>query len=270
MNRVAIITGGAGGMGLACAKILGKDHTLVICDLNQDKLDDARAELEQLDITVKTIICDICDSGSVQNLFAEAKELGSIRCVVHTAGISPQMGDPRTILNVNTLGTVNIATAALEVATEGFALVNVASMAGYMLPSILIPKRSFKYAFSNREKLISRLLARCRLMPTQFYRSGFAYAISKNFVIWYSKKMAEPFGNKGARSLSVSPGTFDTQMGRLEEKSGSAELLKTAALKRFGKPEEMAELPAFCASEKASYLTGTDILCDGGVVASRS
>ena len=87
MNRVAIITGGAGGMGLACAKILGKDHTLVICDLNQDKLDDARAELEQLDITVKTIICDICDSGSVQNLFAEAKELGMERVCIISNGL---------------------------------------------------------------------------------------------------------------------------------------------------------------------------------------
>ena len=58
-------------------------------------------------------------------------------------------------------------------------------------------------------------------------------------------------------------------MGRLEEVSGSAEMLKKAAMKRFGRPEEIAELLAFCASDKASYLTGVDIVCDGGVVASR-
>lgn len=81
--------------------------------------------------------------------------------------------------------------------------------------------------------------------------------------------MRDSSAKKGARIVSVSPGSFDTAMGRLEEKSGSAEMLKTAALKRFGKPDEIAEVLAFCASEKAGYLTGTDVLCDGGVCAGR-
>jgi len=57
-------------------------------------------------------------------------------------------------------------------------------------------------------------------------------------------------------------------MGRLEEQSGSGAMLRRAALKRFGRPEEVAELLAFCASDRASYLTGIDILCDGGVISS--
>lgn len=100
-------------------------------------------------------------------------------------------------------------------------------------------------------------------------KKGMAYSISKNFVVWYSQKNAGKFGQKGARIVSVSPASFDTEMGRLEEKSGSAEMLETAAIKRFGRPEEIAEVLAFCASDKASYLTGTDILCDGGTVAGR-
>ncbi len=67
--------------------------------------------------------------------------------------------------------------------------------------------------------------------------------------------------------MLVRAGTIDTAMGRLEEKSGSAELLSFAALKRFGKPEEVAELLAFCASDRASYMTGIDIPCDGGLIA---
>jgi NAD(P)-dependent dehydrogenase (short-subunit alcohol dehydrogenase family) len=104
-------------------------------------------------------------------------------------------------------------------------------------------------------------------MPKELYRTGMAYGISKNFVVWLSQFSAAKFGAKGARILSVSPGVFDTEMGRLEEKSGSADMLKTAALKRFGKPHEIAAVLAFCASEKAGYLTGTDVLCDGGVIA---
>jgi NAD(P)-dependent dehydrogenase (short-subunit alcohol dehydrogenase family) len=68
--------------------------------------------------------------------------------------------------------------------------------------------------------------------------------------------------------LSVSPGSFDTEMGRLE--SSQADFLGKGALGRFGRPEEIAELLAFCASERASYLTGVDVLCDGGLTAGRS
>lgn len=270
MNNVAIITGGAGGMGLACAKILGKTHQVVICDITQKKLDSASQELAELNIQSRALFCDITDQNSVAKLFEEASTLGHIACVVHTAGISPQMANPEAILKVNSLGTIHITKAALKIATEGFALVNVASMAGHMLPSILIPKRAYKYALSDTDKMLKKQLFPCHFMPKKLYRNGMAYSISKNFVIWYSQRMAGAFGEKGARIVSVSPGSFDTQMGRLEEESGSAAMLKTAAFKRFGRPEEIAELLAFCVSDKASYITGTDILCDGGVIAGRT
>ncbi|MDZ4235034.1 MAG: SDR family oxidoreductase, partial [Dietzia sp.] len=70
------------------------------------------------------------------------------------------------------------------------------------------------------------------------------------------------------RIVSVSPGSVDTEMGRLEEQSGAGAMVADAAVPRWGKPEEMAELLAFCASDRAGYLTGTDILNDGGVIAS--
>lgn len=271
MTAVAIITGGAGGMGLATARILGADHTLLLADLNQQNLDTAKAELDKAGMTCETAICDVTDRDSIDALFSMARTLGSLRCVVHTAGLSPQMADPETIMRVNALGTIYIADAALENACEGFALVNVASMSAYMLPSAIIPTRAFRHALSSSaEKFLKKALFPIRLIPGDFPKKGLAYGISKNFVMWYSRKRAGEFGAKGARILSVSPGSFDTAMGRLEEKSGSAAMLKTAALKRFGTPEEIANVLAFCASEKAGYLTGVDVLCDGGVIAGRS
>ncbi|MBT2532406.1 SDR family oxidoreductase [Arthrobacter sp. ISL-48] len=62
----------------------------------------------------------------------------------------------------------------------------------------------------------------------------------------------------------TSPGSFDTPMGELEKDSGAADLLKTSAIKRFGKPGDIAAVLAFCAGEAPGYLTGTDILVDGG------
>lgn len=269
MKNISVITGGAGGMGLATARIVGRDHHLVICDLNPQRLAQAQAELQQSGIACETRVCDITDATAVQQLIHDAAQLGRLASVIHTAGLSPQMAGPEMILKVNALGTVHVADACLRHAGEGFALVNLASMAAHMFPALLLPTRSYPLAWTNPEAFVHSIARRCRLMPKDLYRKGMAYGISKHFVIWLGRDRAGAFGEKGARILSVSPGSFDTEMGRLEEKSGSAEMLKTAALKRFGRPEEIAELLAFCASAKASYLTGTDLLCDGGVIAGR-
>ncbi len=269
-TKLAVITGGAGGMGFATAKILGRDHHVLIVDMNRDRLDAAALELREQGISCDIAVCDISQRDAVDDLARQACELGYVAAVVHSAGISPQMAPAEQILRVNALGTVNIAEAFLAIAEEGFALVNVASNAAYMAPSIIMPTRAYHYASEAPETFVKKVMFRVNLIPKDFYRKGMAYSISKNFVKWYSAASAAKFGEKNCRILSVSPGTFDTAMGRLEEKSGSMEMLKTAALKRPGRPEEIAEVLAFCASSKASYLTGVDVLCDGGVIAGRA
>lgn len=114
---------------------------------------------------------------------------------------------------------------------------------------------------------MAEMTATCSMAPEEA-RSGFAYTVSKSFVKWYSSSQAERFNGRGIRIVSVSPGSIDTEMGRLEEQAGAGALVADAAVPRWGRPEEMAELLAFCAGDKAGYLTGTDILNDGGVIAS--
>lgn len=264
MSRSAIITGGAGGMGLATAAILGRDHDVLLADLDRGRLDEAAARLAGQGIEVATSICDITERASVQSMFAQAQALGDLRAVVHTAGVSPRMGDAETIVRINALGTVYVTEAALTVASPGSALVNVSSIAGHLLPSALRPVRAFRSALSGDPDRMAAALTRLSELTPGSGGPGTAYSLSKAFVIWYSERMAAAFGRKSARILSVSPGSFDTEMGRLEKKSGSERMVALAALKRFGTPEEIAELLAFCVSEKPGYLTGTDILCDGG------
>jgi NAD(P)-dependent dehydrogenase (short-subunit alcohol dehydrogenase family) len=266
MATSAIITGGAGGMGLATARLLGADHRIVLADLDQARLDTAAAALAEDGIEAGTVVCDITDRESVAGLFQEAATGGPVRAVVHTAGVSPQMGDAALMIRINALGTVNLAQAALRVAGEGFALVNVSSIAGHMIPRVVAPQRSYPLALTDPERFAAKLTAAANRAPRRL-RPGLAYGISKHFVIWCSQAMAARFGAEGARILSVSPGSFDTAMGRLEEKSGSGRLVDHAAMRRYGRPEEVAEVLAFCASERPGYLTGTDILCDGGVKA---
>tara|TARA_Y100001978_G_C23694949_1_gene436978 strand:- start:2032 stop:2880 length:849 start_codon:yes stop_codon:yes gene_type:complete len=269
MKNISLITGGAGGMGLASAKIIGKDHDLILCDLNEEHLKRAQQELADLGIEAETMICDVSNQSAVEEAILYAAGKGHLASIIHTAGVSPQMGKADLIMKINALGTIYITEAFLKVAKPESALINIASMAGYLIPGLILPKRAYKYALSDQTKFFKKMMSRVNLFP-QKQRAGLSYSISKNFVSWYSKKSAAQFGAKGARILSISPGSFDTDMGRLEEKSGSAAMLGMAAIKRFGKPEEIAELIAFMASTKQGYTTGIDIPCDGGVTAGYS
>ncbi|ULN35278.1 SDR family oxidoreductase [Mycolicibacterium smegmatis] len=267
MRTVSVITGGAGGMGVATAKIVGKEHAVVLCDVRQDRLDTAATALAEVGITPTVVKCDVTDRHAVNRLFATTAGLGTLASVIHTAGVSPSMGDAEYVIRTNAIGTATINEAFYAAAPRGSAIVNVASMAAHLLPEEMIPTGLFPQAMHAPDAFLKDLLAACEIVPEEA-RSGIAYALSKNFVRWYSSSQAERFTGRGLRIVSVSPGSVDTEMGRLEEKAGAGALVADAAVPRWGKPEEMAELFAFCASDRAGYLTGTDILNDGGVVAS--
>jgi NAD(P)-dependent dehydrogenase (short-subunit alcohol dehydrogenase family) len=267
MSRVSVVTGGAGGMGVATAKIVGRDHTVVLCDVRQDRLDIAAATLKDLGITPVAVNCDVTDRQAVARLFETASGLGTVASVVHTAGVSPSMGDADYVMRTNALGTLNVNEAFFRTAGEGSAIVNVASMAAHMLPEEMTPTGQFPRALQDEDAFVADMLAACNVVPDEM-RSGIAYSVSKSFVRWYSTSQAERFNGRGLRIVSVSPGSIDTEMGRLEEQAGAGAMVADAAVPRWGKPEEMAELFAFCVSDKAGYLTGTDILNDGGVIAS--
>ncbi|WP_375405838.1 SDR family NAD(P)-dependent oxidoreductase [uncultured Amnibacterium sp.] len=264
MTQTAVITGGAGGMGLATAKLMGKDHRVVIVDLDQTRLDAAAVELAAAGVEVDTVVCDITDRASVDRALEQAASKGDhVRAVVHTAGVSPQMGSAAKVARINGTGTVNVTQAYLARAGEGDVLVNVASTAGHGLPKVLLPSGAFRLAEKNPAAFEAAIVRRARVGGKKWH-SGIAYGISKAFVLWYTRAQAVAFGARGARIVSVSPGSFDTAMGRLEKDHGASEFLKVSAIKRFGKPEEIAAVLAFCASTGPGYLTGMDILVDGG------
>jgi NAD(P)-dependent dehydrogenase (short-subunit alcohol dehydrogenase family) len=267
LSRVAVITGGAGGMGLATAKVVGREHAIVLCDVRQDRLDGAVAALEGLGIEVAAVTGDVTDRTAVAEMFQIATSLGVVVSVIHTAGVSPSMGDAEYVTRTNALGTLHVNEAFHAAAPAGSAIVNVASMAAYLVPEELIPTAAFPTALDDEDAFMAVVRSTCDAMP-EASRSAFAYAVSKSFVKWYSASQAERFNGRGQRIVSVSPGSVDTEMGKLEERNGAGAIVADFAVPRWGNAEEMADLFAFCASDRAGYLTGTDILVDGGVVAS--
>lgn len=254
-------------MGVATAAVVGRDHTVVLGDVRTDRLDAAAATLAEAGVEAVAVECDVTDPPAVEALFDAARTRGTIASVIHTAGVSPSMGAADYIMRTNAMGTVHVDEAFFRIAEPGAAVVNVASMAAHLLPDEIIPTERFPLALSDQDRFLAEMASVCAMAPPEA-QPGLAYAVSKSFVRWYSAAQAERFNGRGLRILSVSPGSTDTEMGRLEEQAGAGALVTDAAVPRWGRPEEMAELLAFCAGDRAGYLTGTDILNDGGVVAS--
>lgn len=175
------------------------------------------------------------------------------------------MGDAEKILRGNALGTVNINDAFYEVMAPGGCVIGTSSMSAYLAPQFIMPQGAYKFARTDREKFIKKLLARASIAP-KGARPGLAYAISKHFVIWFAKTDAARFGTKNVRCLSVTPGNFDTPMGALESEQADV-FKKHSALKRNGRPEEIAALFTLLLDERLGFLTGADIIMDGGVIA---
>lgn len=253
-------------MGLETARLMGREHSIIICGRSIKKLENAVRGLKEEGIEVEAFACDVSDYRSVEKLAIYAKEKGKIAAVIHAAGMSPHMGDARQIMEVNALGTINVNNAFYQVMEEGSCIIDVSSMSAYLTPKLIMPVGLYKYSTQDPELFMKKVMNRVNLFPAKV-RSGVSYGISKHFVIWFAKQDAARFGKKGIRVISVSPGNFETPMGELEKEEADS-YTKYCAIKRFGRVEEIASLFAYCTSKSAGYLTGVDILCDGGLVAS--
>lgn len=262
MEKVCVITGGGSGMGLAAAKFMPKDKIIVVSGRTEKKLLNAVAELEALGYKAYAKSCDTSDRAKVQELVRFAASLGEVTTVINSAGLSPAMSDPETIIRVNALGTVYINQEFSKVMQRGV-IVDVASNSAYILPSFMIMKKTYQLADVDEGKFVSKLLKMTKMVKEGYQRSGFAYAMSKNFVVWYAKKSAFEYGPKGIRVVSLSPGLIATDMGNLEKGAGGS-LIGYAAEKRMGTAEELGFAIATVADERNGYLAGVDVLVDGG------
>ena len=265
MKTVCVITGGGSGMGLAAAKFMPKEKIIVVTGRTLSKLEKAVEELKELGYEAYAKTCDTSKREDVIALADYAAELGVIKNVIHSAGLSPAMAKPETLMRVNALGTVYVNQEFSKRMNEGGVIVDVSSNSAYMLPDFLASKKTFALAETNEELFLKKSLKMSKMIKDEYKSSGLAYGLSKKFVIWYAAKCAYEYGEKKIRVVSLSPGLVATDMGNLEAKEG-AMLLETAAEKRMGLPEELGYAIATVADERNGYLAGVDILCDGGSV----
>lgn len=257
---VVVITG-SGGIGLACARRLGAGHQLVLAEANQDRLDVVVPTLEDEGYDVHGHQTDVSEPASVEGLAKLVADLGPVATVVHTAGLSPTMASGQRILAVNLRGTALMIDAFGPLAVEGTVGVFIASMAGHLFP--MEPDREAAVATAEVADIVGATGLPGDVDPAT------AYGVSKRGVMVRVAAAARTWGMKGARIVSVSPGMIATGMGHQESAAQPmmAEMLRQSPVPRLGTPSEIAAAVAWLAGPEAAFVTGTDLLIDGGVVA---
>ena len=257
---IAIVTGAAGGMGSASARALAADgwDNLLLCDRSAEALEAVAVPLRAAGTKVAVLTGDIADPAFPGQMIAAIGDQ-PIAAFVHTAGISPGMGDAARILVVNLDATVRLIDAVRPRMAPGAAAVLYASNSAHMpMP----PEASAAFWAPLPE---GGALALAHFAE----RPELAYPLSKIGVRALVKREAKSFGAHGARLVSISPGAIDTQMTQGEGRTSPivGQMIERSAIGRIGRPEELANVTAFLCSAKASFGSGVDWLVDGGQTA---
>lgn len=231
-----VVIGGASGIGASVVRLLHGD-TIVADRIGCD------------------VACDVTDRASIERLAARVDDLEAL---VVTAGVSPAQADARTVLDVDLAGAARVLDVFDPIVGDGTVAIVVASMAAHLVAGQLTDD----VLAAIDDPLGERAL-------TVSDDPGLAYALAKAGVIRLVRRTALAWGRRGARCVSVSPGVIATPTGNAEMNSelGVAELMRMGAFARPGHPREVAAVIAFLCSSAASFVTGTDVLVDGGVVA---
>lgn len=261
MTKKIVVITGIGGMGVAIARRMGSGARLILAEIDEDKLARTAAALSADGYDVVPVVTDVSDPAAVARLAGTAAAEGQVDVLVHTAGLSPNLGTPDRILEVNLLGTALVLAAFEPLVGPGSAAVFISSVARFTV------QPSEELTAGLVQAPAEDLLA---LADAEWRRNGFlAYGLSKfgNLVRCHAAAIA--WGRRSARISTISPGVISTPMGLFEKERvpAMATMLAITPAARAGTAEDIAIAAEFLCSPQASFLSGIDLLVDGGLTA---
>ena len=266
MPDSVLVVIGAGGMGEAIARRVGSGKALLLADSSEEALARAAEAITSEGHNVSTHRVDVSSPDSVRDLAHLAASLGRVTHVAHTAGMSPAQATSAEILSVDLLGVALVLEEFGEVVAPGGAGVVIASMAGHLAPP-LSPEEEQALARTPARELLQLPL----LLERGADNPGGAYALAKRANQIRVEAASLAWGARGARVNSISPGIISTPMGRQELSSAVGELMRSmidsSPARRLGTPDDIASVTSFLLGPESTFITGTDVLVDGGVVA---
>ncbi|AIQ58571.1 SDR family oxidoreductase [Paenibacillus borealis] len=244
-NKVAVVTGAASGMGKAIAALYAKEGAkVVVADIHLEAAETVAGEIKSGGGEAFAVKANVADESDIQNLIdTTVKTYGTVDILVNNAGIMDNFepaGDIEDdswnrILAVNTTSVMRATRKVLPIflAKQQGVIINVASAGGLFGA-----------------------------------RAGAAYTASKHAVVGFTKNTGFMYAPQGIRCNAIAPGGVETNIGSTMTHINEFGMGRTqpglALNPRTGKPEEIAQLALFLASEEASFINGTVVTADGG------
>ena len=265
-NKDVVVLLGAGSMGTAIVKRIGAGKTIFIGDISEKNLEERAKELRTGGYIVETQKVDALDRNSVEEFAKKASELGKVKYFIDTAGASPSQAKPEHIINLDLIATAEAIDIFANYIAEGGAGLIISSQTGYMMN--FTPEVEKELALAPTDKLKDIEF----LKKDAIVNSGTAYITAKRANhLRVRTAAATTWGDKRARINTISPGIIVTPLAYDEFNSAGntyQDMIASSPARRVGTSEEIARAAEFLLSDEASFITGTDLLIDGGVIAS--
>ena len=266
MNDVVLLTG-AGQIGMAIARRIGHGKKIIIGDKNLQNAENIAKTLIEAGFDVEIQECDISSRDSIKSIINFAQEFGEIAYFINAAGVSPSQAPIEVILKVDLYGTAVLLEEVGKVIKEGGVGVTISSQSGHRMKQ-LGAEIDEQLATTPTEELLDLEV----LQPENIDDTLHAYQLAKRCNVKRVMYEACRWGEKGARINSISPGIIVTPLAIDEFNGPRGEFYKNMFANcpsgRPGTADEVANVTELIMSDKGAFITGSDILVDGGATAS--